>query len=781
MKKILSIMLVLVASVFAINFAMAATTTYTCKPMADTRIDAVAPTSNFGTGSTILVVGLDGPVRSLIRFNIPPFISTGQIQSAYVHLYGRSSGSASVDINIHPVTPPDLWFEKNLSKPDATQIVWGATWNDYGGEASGLTWTTPGGDYDAGQYASGTIATGANSIDITTLLTNNLDTIRKYGVLLKLQDESLDVFKTMYSRDNATDQPYLELNVDLGLPATTYMCPTIADTYIDESLVEGDHNLNFNWKTRVLISRSGTHGKARGLWKFEIPAGIMAEDIKCAQIFLSGSEHAYNVSQLAVACYALNVALKEEKATWDVSDTGIPWTTPGGDYDTSVVSSPVIVPAPIGDPAINWRAEIDVTDLLVGNLAKVRDNGMLIKKADETRSGFKNIASRECYDDSDVSAYMLIDLADTDADTVCDSLDNCPDDANAGQEDNDADGLGDVCDTDDDNDTILDDADNCPFTANAGQEDADTDSVGDACDNCPDVANMDQAKSDTDSFGDACDNCPYVANEDQADADGDGIGDACNADDADGDEWVDSLDNCPYVPNPDQANGDADTLGDACDNCSTVANQDQANGDTDTLGDACDNCSTVANQDQANGDTDTLGDACDNCPSIANENQANSDADTRGDACDNCPAITNENQADADADGVGDACNDAIDADGDEWADSVDNCPINYNPGQGDILPPGGNGIGDACECEADFECDGDVDGSDASILKIYFGRGLFNAPCNTFNPCRGDFECDGDVDGTDAARVKVDFGRSFIHNPCPEAPVCAQPDWCNY
>jgi len=32
-----------------------------------------------------------------------------------------------------------------------------------------------------------------------------------------------------------------------------------------------------------------------------------------------------------------------------------------------------------------------------------------------------------------------------------------------------------------------------------------------------------------------------------------------------------------------------------------------------------------------------------------------------------------------------------------------DNCPADYNPGQEDTFPPNGNEIGDACDCEADF------------------------------------------------------------------------------
>jgi hypothetical protein len=144
------------------------------------------------------------------------------------------------------------------------------------------------------------------------------------------------------------------------------------------------------------------------------------------------------------------------------------------------------------------------------------------------------------------------------------------------------------------------------------------------------------------------------------------------------------------------------------------------------------------------------------------------DCSSTGDPCE-LPAVCNEGT---------DTCVADEDLDEDGIPDNDDNCPNTTNPLQLDTYPPQGNTIGDACDCEGNFDCDQDCDGSDAATFKDDFGRSPFNEPCEITAPCNGDFDCDGDVDGTDAALFKSDFGRSGFNNPCP---TCDGSPWCTY
>jgi hypothetical protein len=123
---------------------------------------------------------------------------------------------------------------------------------------------------------------------------------------------------------------------------------------------------------------------------------------------------------------------------------------------------------------------------------------------------------------------------DGDEDGISYCQDNCPLINNPDQADTDSDGMGDACDSDDDNDGWDDEteiaAGTNPLDQTSFPPDADNDHIYDSIDNCPDVANAGQSDSNSDGVGDACtdtdndgvydsvDNCPFIYNPNQDDS-----------------------------------------------------------------------------------------------------------------------------------------------------------------------------------------------------------------------------------------------------------------------
>jgi len=136
---------------------------------------------------------------------------------------------------------------------------------------------------------------------------------------------------------------------------------------------------------------------------------------------------------------------------------------------------------------------------------------------------------------------------DTDGDTIFDTIDNCPGEANPDQEDLDGDNVGDACDSDIDNDGVLNALDSAPNN-NLICQDQDID----MCDDCA---------IGLDGFGSAGDALP---NNDGADYDGDGRCDIGDLDDDD-DRIPDTEDNCQFVSNFDQQDSNNNGVGTACD------------------------------------------------------------------------------------------------------------------------------------------------------------------------------------------------------------------------
>jgi len=120
-----------------------------------------------------------------------------------------------------------------------------------------------------------------------------------------------------------------------------------------------------------------------------------------------------------------------------------------------------------------------------------------------------------------------------------------------------------------------------------------------------------------------------------------------------------------------------------------------------------------------------------------------------------------------------------LDQDKDGIPDTLDNCPAIANSDQKDSYPPLGNRIGNACDCEADFDCNGDVGIADTQKFLRDFGRNKYNRPCTNISPCYGDFDCDGDVDADDTRIFTEDSGRNKYNRPCPACVLVG--NWCVY
>ena len=345
----------------------------------------------------------------------------------------------------------------------------------------------------------------------------------------------------------------------------------------------------------------------------------------------------------------------------------------------------------------------------------------------------------------DIGAF---EADDSDGDTVVDVHDNCPADANPGQEDNDADALGDACDPDDDNDGVPDTSDNCQLAGNPAQLDLDGDGLGNACD--PDIDNdgIDNASDpddDNDEKPDSTDSCLYQPE----DYDGFQDADGCPDTDNDLDGITDVSDSGKMCFDP------ANTLSCPTQDCRSVAEDIDGFHDSDGCPEPDnDNDSFPDSTDQCPGTDSIAGaDAMLGSPQDLNHNGVRDDPPESPLTTDDSPlALSFEDFDDViDTDG----CHDSPggDFDGDGFTDDREALHLGTNPTNGCSLTTTANDE-DPDPWPPDADDDQDIDVGD--LIKLFYGK-ILNPPAYS---ARSDFDGDTDIDVADI--IIGFYGRIF-------------------
>ena len=227
MKKVLFLLLLLIAGLFVYSHAEA--DTITCTDTADVYIDQcltctpVGLDTNYNTKTRLIVSyhPTKGLARSLLKFAIPDDIEDSQIQSAVLHLSSSAhTGGSSVVVNIS-------CYALNAPFNEATD-----TWNSLNG-----------GNYDASIFSPGSLPAGntwQTTIDVTTLLAGNLSKVRDNGILIKLATEGPDkLYQNIASRecDDPSNPDYVEADepprLEITYNATTKIHWLVREYYLD--------------------------------------------------------------------------------------------------------------------------------------------------------------------------------------------------------------------------------------------------------------------------------------------------------------------------------------------------------------------------------------------------------------------------------------------------------------------------------------------------------------------------------------------------------------------
>ena len=621
--------------------------TKTLAPVADTYVRNISANQNQGSETRLSITDL-GNHRSLVRFDqaqITSALAGAQVASAKLRLRITSNGSnwgaTGRGVSAHRMT--QTWVEAratwncpndtnlNNSSPDCSP-----SWN-MGNSSQWPFVSTPSSVATIKDGQTGVVEWDVTA-DVRAFVAGSA---QNFGWLVRKADETRTGRAEFGSRESSQGP---QLVIETGPPPPS-PAPVVYDTYIREI----SENQNAGAEVSMQVNNLGNH---RSLVAFDqqwLVASVGTGTVTAAKLRVEVIYNANNWGSAGrdIAVHRLTRAWNELNATWNcANDSNIQNSSPDCS-GTNAWSMSTSAQWPfVATPSATYLqkdgkigvVEWDVTNDVKAFLQGTANYGWIIKKADESKTGFVRYSTHE----GAIAPQLVLTISnggplDSDGDGVPNDRDAFPNDPTEWS-DLDHDGIGDNSDPDIDGDGYPNGQDAFPFDP-AEHADLDGDGTGDNAD--PD-RDGDGVPNGTDAF-------PNDPNE-SADLDGDGVGD--NADpDVDGDGVPNGQDAFPRDP-AESADLDHDGIGD--------------NADPDRDGDGVANAQDAFPNNPAESadlDGDGVGDNSD--PDV--------DGDGVGNAQDRFPRDPLE-WADFDGDGTGD--NSDPDVDGDNVPNAQDLFPL---------------------------------------------------------------------------------------------------------
>ena len=347
---------------------LGSTTSYTLVVDQDTWIRSDNPTDNRATDSVLSVVYDSGKIdRPLYRYDLSSIPASASILSASAWFYVTKE---------HPEGPVDI---------HRTTADWAET---------DATWNTHGDKMDAAVLA--TIPTQPAKdvwvqVNLTAQVQAWVNGEPNYGITLNSTSEGMNAD---YASREYASQPYLEVIVAAPADAATLAATGTLDSGVNRTLTRNDvalyqqpshyevqpdgaggkdamiyqwkANWNYGSANSLIVRDWGSDSDYHSLLQFNLGSIPHGAAIHSAQLALY--QNTTSTAGGSVDVYRITSDWVEGSGnggtapgvTWNERDTGLAWTTPGGDFAGEADASTTI---PVGTKDwINW----DITGLVTG-------------------------------------------------------------------------------------------------------------------------------------------------------------------------------------------------------------------------------------------------------------------------------------------------------------------------------------------------------------------------------------------------------------------------------